>query len=116
MPEDEVIRVRQIEANAARAVLAISIDPRSAAAADSVYRGEVYGPLANDRTTLPASFRVPQIRVGEEARVVVVDPSFWALDAPLDYEIVLTRQDAEGETLRRRVRLRPRTEIDSDSR
>jgi hypothetical protein len=115
MNDSAAIDVRQIEANAVRATLAIRVamgaDPTSA---NRVYRGEVYGPLASDRTTLPASYRVPDVRPGEEVQAIVIDPCFWSPEAPFEYEILLTPIDEDiepAESLRRTIRLRKRSEL-----
>jgi hypothetical protein len=115
MNDCDAIEVHQIEANAVRAILAIRIVIDAVPSRErQTYRGEIYGPLAHDRTTLPASYRVPEFRAGEEVRAVVTDPCFWSPDSPLEYEILLTPvgEGVEaGETLRRRIRLRTRSEL-----
>jgi hypothetical protein len=115
MNDSAAIEARQIEANAMRATVAIRVVREGGAGLTRRrYQGEVYGPLASDRTTLPASYRVPEFSEGEEARAVVTDPCFWSPDAPLEYEILLTSvgEGAEqSETLRRTIRLRTRSEL-----
>ena len=112
MHPNESIEASQIETSAMRVTLAISIDPAASdVQADALYRGEVYGPLADDRTTLPASFRVPDFQPGEEARAIVTDPCFWSPDAPLEYEIAIRPTNSQGPTLLRRIRLIPRREL-----
>jgi hypothetical protein len=112
MHEPTPIQARQIEGNAIRATLAIRIvRAEEAAPTGRRYRGEVYGPLASDRTTLPASYPLPEFSDEEEARAVVTDPCFWSPDAPLEYEIVLTPIGDDGDVLRTTIRLRTRSEM-----
>lgn len=115
MPQSSSIQARQIEGNAIRATLAIRVvQAEGTARAERHYRGEVYGPLASDRTTLPASYVIPEFAEEEEAQAIVPDPCFWSADSPLEYEIVLTPigKDVEPhEALRRMIRLRPRSEM-----
>lgn len=112
MNDSAAIEARQIEANAMRATVAIRVVREGGAGLTRRrYQGEVYGPLASDRTTLPASYRVPEFSEGEEVRAVVTDPCFWSPDAPLEYEIALTSVDDGGDLLRTTIRLRTRSEL-----
>ncbi|HEV7282213.1 MAG TPA: hypothetical protein VGN57_18565 [Pirellulaceae bacterium] len=111
MHEPSPIQVRQIEGNAIRATLAIRVPRQEGTAPAKRYRGEVYGPLASDRTTLPASYRLPEFAEDEEVRAVVTDPCFWSAEAPLEYEIVLTAIGESGDALKKIIRLRPRSEL-----
>lgn len=115
MNDSAAIEVRQVEANAVRAKLAIRLNVQGdPARSTQAYRGEIYGPLASDRTTLPASYWVPELRAGEEVEAIVTDPCFWSLDSPLEYEILLTPigEDVRSNgTLRTIFRLRPRSEM-----
>lgn len=112
MHDTATIEARQIEANAVRATLAIGVTIEGESPpTNRRYRGEVYGPLASDRTTLPASYRVPEFRAGEESLAVVTDPCFWSTEAPLEYEITLTPIGDDGDVLKTTIRLRTRSEL-----